>query len=146
MKPLRPFQVPAAISIALLIMAMVCIREGLLDTLFGVRLPYRFYIVLRVVVSVSACYMTYQSYRVRERAWAIVMALIALLYNPVVPIHFTSMVFRDNEDGTILYGERRASALANHWAWIDLVTALVFTYWSGLVNPERRSPPTDPPT
>lgn len=50
-------------------------------------LPYGYYILLRWVVSASAVFLVYLSHQFKKTFWVFLMALIALLFNPIAPIH-----------------------------------------------------------
>ncbi len=53
--------------------------------------PYGFYVMLRLIVCSTSVLLTYDEYRLRGRVsgWAIVLAGIALLFNPLIPVHLT---------------------------------------------------------
>ena len=58
-------------------------------------LPYGYYVLLRLVVCAAAALLTFYDCRVRRRVsgWAITMAGIALLFNPLIPVHLTRAVW-----------------------------------------------------
>lgn len=69
-------------------------------------MPYGYYTVLRFVVSISAaiiCFNTYQKDQ-ELRPWVIMFGLIAILFNPLIPVHLTRSI----------------------WAPIDIICGLVF--------------------
>jgi len=49
--------------------------------------PYGYYVVLRWVVAASALFLIWVSYELEKRIWLVPMAIIAILFNPIVPIH-----------------------------------------------------------
>jgi len=67
-------------------------------------LPYGYYTLLRWVVTTSAIFLVYISHQLEKKFWLFLMAIIALLFNPIAPIHL------DKET----------------WAIIDLVVAIIF--------------------
>ena len=48
--------------------------------------PYFLYVLLRLVVCVSAVYLAVQAHELRKTAWVWVMAAAAVLFNPVIPV------------------------------------------------------------
>ena len=58
------------------------------------RVSYGFYTLLRLVVCGTAAYYAWRDWNPRGRFWPILFAAIALLFNPVVPIHFTRAEWR----------------------------------------------------
>jgi hypothetical protein len=69
------------------------------------NLPYGYYQFLRIAVFVSASVLAWRISKAEGMVtWIFVMAGLALLFNPIFIIHFQ----RDE------------------WAWIDVVSALVF--------------------
>jgi hypothetical protein len=55
------------------------------------RMPYGYYTFTRIVVCGSAAFITYISWKESENVisqlWAVVFGLIAVLFNPLVPIY-----------------------------------------------------------
>jgi len=58
--------------------------------------PYGYYIVLRWVVAASALFLIWVSYELKKQFWLVPMAMVAILFNPIVPIHL------DKETWTII--------------------------------------------
>ena len=57
-------------------------------------LPYGYYMFLRLVICVAAGLLAYLSYQeARSIAWTTSLALLALLFNPIVPIHMARAVW-----------------------------------------------------
>ncbi len=50
--------------------------------------PYGYYVLLRLVVCLTAGLLSWLSYKENRIGWAWVMGFIVLLFNPIVPIHF----------------------------------------------------------
>jgi len=65
---------------------------------------YGYYQFLRWVVTGTAIFILYLSYKLDKKMWLWLMAAIAILFNPILPIYF------DKET----------------WVVIDLVVALLF--------------------
>jgi hypothetical protein len=54
------------------------------------RLPYGYYTLLRFVVCGTAAYGAYfASTEQKKPAWAWIFGIIAVLFNPLIPIHLT---------------------------------------------------------
>lgn len=55
------------------------------------RLPYGYYMFLRIVVCAFAALIAFSSWRddKTSRAWAIVFGAVAILFNPLVPIYLS---------------------------------------------------------
>ena len=52
-------------------------------------LPYGYYTLLRIVVCIAASFIAYSVRSESENVglWAVVFAVIALIFNPIIPIH-----------------------------------------------------------
>ena len=50
---------------------------------------YEFYTFLRIVVCFSSCFAAYQLFKRKDKIW-ILFALMALLFNPLIPVHLGS--------------------------------------------------------
>ena len=79
-------------SIALLLLAIL-------------PLPYGYYTLLRLVVCITAIFLAWMSYKKQKIRWTWAMGLIALVFNPIMPLHFGKEI----------------------WVVIDLSTAIFFT-------------------
>ena len=77
--------------------------------------PYGFYTLLRLVVCGSAVYLAVQFNSRSDGVWIWVMAGVALLFNPVVPVGLT----RDT------------------WVLLDVATAVVFGFAGRKLGPRR---------
>ncbi len=100
--------IPSTISIILLLIA---IPRGL---------PYDYYIFLRWVITVSSVYIAWTSYKLKDIFWIGVFGIVAILFNPIFPIHLTKET----------------------WVVIDLMVATIFFIGIFLIkkgeNSERR--------
>lgn len=72
-------------------------------------LPYGYYMLLRLVVCASAAYLAYSAWKSGSRSWVWLLALLALLYNPVLRIHLTREIWQVINVLTI------AAYLAHFW-------------------------------
>ena len=84
--------IASIVSIVMLLLAMPAIW------------PYGYYILLRWVVTASAIFLVWVSYNLKKTFWLFLMGIIALLFNPIAPIHL------DKET----------------WVIIDLIVAVIF--------------------
>lgn len=75
----------------------------LVAAVFG-RWPYSFYVLMRFVVCGSAAYLALGAYRDKSQFWMWIMGAMALLFNPLVPVHMSR----------------------HDWQRLDVVGALVF--------------------
>lgn len=50
-------------------------------------LPYGFYMLLRVTVCASCAYLSMAEFRAGGTGWGFGLGLIALIFNPLIPIH-----------------------------------------------------------
>ncbi len=86
--------------------------------------PYSYYQFLRLIVCAVACYVGYWSEITGYRAWLYVFGGIAVLFNPLIPIHLSRST----------------------WQPIDVITALLFIASIGFIhhNPKAsRAVPDD---
>lgn len=67
-------------------LSLIC--AGLL--LLGVaNLPYQFYTVLKIVVSIGALWMVIEDYKNRTNLlWILIFGAIAVYFNPILPFEF----------------------------------------------------------
>ena len=66
--------IAAVISIFLLLLAIP-------------RLPYGYYIFLRWALSATALFSAWAAYECKCKFWVFVMGGIAILFNPIIPVH-----------------------------------------------------------
>jgi hypothetical protein len=100
-----------------LIFPLIASITALLVAVFG-DVPYDFFILLRVLVFITCAIVAVGLFRIGAIAkWFWIVVAIALLYNPLLPIHL-----------------HRST-----WEWINIVTIPVFATLSILVRP----PPAD---
>lgn len=52
-------------------------------------LPIGYYTFMRIVVFLASCFITFASYKENEKVnlWVILFALVAILFNPIIPIY-----------------------------------------------------------
>jgi hypothetical protein len=85
-------KIPIIVSIIMLLLA---IASGW---------SYGYYQILRFVVSGASAYTAYQCYQNKRQGWLWILGAVAVLFNPVLPIHM------DKES----------------WVVVDIVAAVVF--------------------
>ena len=68
------------------------------------RYPYSYYILLLWVVCGTSAYGAFKSAEFGKSGWAWVLGIIALLFNPIIPVHLSREI----------------------WAPIDIMAALIF--------------------
>jgi hypothetical protein len=73
------------------------------------ELPYGYYRLLRWVICGISVFLAYKSYEMNKITWVWIMGIIAILFNPLIPIHL------DKES----------------WMFIDIVAA--FTYLASIL-------------
>jgi hypothetical protein len=68
------------------------------------QLPYGYYTLLRLVVCLSAAIIAYVSWT-KHTAWAVVFAIIALLFNPLIIVALNRETWAPIDVGVaVLYG------------------------------------------
>ena len=82
----------SVISIVLLLLAIPAIW------------PYGYYVFLRWVVAASAVFLIWIANKLREQKWLGLMVVVAILFNPIIPIYLTKEI----------------------WVFIDLIVAGIF--------------------
>ena len=82
---------PATTGSPIALHAAVWLLPSVLLFLALFPLPYGFYVLLRFVVCGAAALLTYHEYRMcgRVSGWALALATVALMFNPIVPVHLT---------------------------------------------------------
>lgn len=66
--------------------------------------PYGYYILLRWVVAGTGIFAAYISYNLGKTPWVVILGLVALLFNPIVPVHLSK----------------------DTWVFIDFIAAILF--------------------
>lgn len=94
---------PAVISITLLLIA---IPEGL---------PYGYYIFLRWVIVATSSYIAWASYESEKISWTWVFGVIAILFNPIIPINLNKEL----------------------WVVIDMIVAILFFVGAIAIKPKK---------
>lgn len=75
MKTNKNKNIAIIISVILLFLAMI---EGW---------PYGFFTLLRLVVFGTTAYLSWLAYKSEKQAWTWVFGFIALVFNPLIPLH-----------------------------------------------------------
>jgi len=65
---------------------------------------YGYYILLRWIITASALFLIWISYSLKNKSWLILMAIVALLFNPIAPIYLDK----------------------GNWVVIDFIVAVIF--------------------
>ena len=65
-------------------------------------MPYAYYEILRIVVFGTFGYLSYVAVKQRKHVSVVLLTLPALIFNPIIPLHFDKMV----------------------WAFIDVIAAV----------------------
>ena len=89
---IKALSIPIIISIVILLMTTLK------------HLPHGFYTLLRLVVCLTSIFVASFAYKAHIRHWVYIMGFIALLFNPIIQIHFNKST----------------------WQLIDLITAILF--------------------
>jgi hypothetical protein len=76
-----------SLSIPFRIIALVLLGIALL------KLPYGYYILLRWVVCGVGLLCAYISYEIEKNTWVVLFGIIALLFNPIIPIHLNKEIW-----------------------------------------------------
>ena len=66
-------------SVIAILMLLLAIPSGIW--------PYGYYIILRWVVFGTALFILWTAYKLKRNTWIWIMGAIALLFNPIAPIH-----------------------------------------------------------
>jgi len=56
-------------------------------------LPYGYYRFLRWVICAGSIYHAYLSYETEKKFWIILYAIIAILFNPIIPIYLDKNIW-----------------------------------------------------
>ena len=65
--------------------------------------PYSYYEILRWVIAGISAYLAFIAHEQKNISWTWIMAIVAILFNPIVPFHFARET----------------------WAVLDIITAIV---------------------
>jgi hypothetical protein len=68
-------------------------------------LPYGYYVFLRIVLCVAAVYLAWSEHQEAKsiNAWIVGLVVLAILYNPLVPIHLTREIWSVINLATVLF-------------------------------------------
>jgi hypothetical protein len=80
MKPNK--NIPIIISIIFLSLAILA------------RFPYGFYTLLRLIVCGTTAYLAWLAYECKKQSWVWSFGFIAVLFNPLIPIHLDIALWR----------------------------------------------------
>lgn len=84
--------------------------------------PYGYYLLLRWVVAGTGVFAAYVSYNLGKTFWAIAFGLVALLFNPIIPIHLAK----------------------ENWVDIDLFAAVFYLIMIPIIKLPKIDEPTAP--
>lgn len=73
----------------------IWIIPAILSIIALAKLPYGYYQFLRTVICIAAAYLAYREYQLDDKVtiWAVVFALLAILFNPIIPIHLSREIW-----------------------------------------------------
>ena len=83
-------------SIVAILMLLLAIPSGLW--------PYIYYQILRWIITCVALFIAYTAYHLEKQAWIWIIAIIVILFNPIVPIYLSKET----------------------WVLIDLIVSIIF--------------------
>ena len=74
---------------------------------------YGYYIFLRIVMCIACAFLAYRQFVSNDRLdfWTILLGAVAVLYNPIIPVHLTREIWSVINVGT-------AAVLGAHWALV----------------------------
>lgn len=67
----------------------ITIVLGVLLLLAIFPLTYGYYTFLKLAVFVGGSFLAYQFYQQKNAGWAVVLASMAILFNPIIPVYLT---------------------------------------------------------
>ncbi|MCK5708607.1 MAG: hypothetical protein KAI43_13245 [Candidatus Aureabacteria bacterium] len=69
------------------------------------KLPYSYYMFLRVVICASGCYLFYIAHQFNSKLWKWIFGIMVFLFNPFLPVHLTKAlwVIFDLFTGCVIY-------------------------------------------
>lgn len=76
-----PIKIPLVVSIIMLLLAIPPIW------------PYGYYTLLRLVVCGTAIYVAWNARKLNKEGWIWSMGFVALLFNPIIPIHLDKLTW-----------------------------------------------------
>ncbi|HSW69787.1 MAG TPA: DUF6804 family protein [Gammaproteobacteria bacterium] len=74
---------------------IIWLIPAILSIIALAKLPYGYYQFLRIVICIAASYLIYREYNLNNvlNIWSAVFALLAILFNPIIPIHLPREVW-----------------------------------------------------
>jgi len=97
-------------------MAIAVVASTIFVVMGLFNLPYSFFMLLRIVLCIAAVIGVKRASEARQNNWVWVYAILAVLYNPVLPVHL---------------GDKDV------WVGVNVVTVVIF--WVGLFKFENVS-------
>jgi len=79
--PMRRIWIPQVIACAMLLWALYPGN------------PYGYYLLLRVVCCAAFAYLAFVAWERQQRGWVWVLAVVAVVYNPIFRIHLTREIW-----------------------------------------------------
>ena len=80
--PQKQILLPSIIAMILLFIAIFPIKE------------YGYYILLRWVICLTSVYTVYFSYKTERIYWIWIMGVVAVIFNPIIPLHLGKEIWR----------------------------------------------------
>ena len=75
---------------------LICYTAGGLLFLGALSMPSGYYDILRIIIFAASIYLSITNYNNNESGWMIAFCIIALIFNPIIPLYlydkFTWMV------------------------------------------------------
>lgn len=81
---------------------VVAVLVGLVLVALIPSLPYGYYSVMRWIVSASCAWLALSAHRQGAAPWVWYWAIVAGIYNPIVPVHASRAVWSVVNIGTVL--------------------------------------------
>lgn len=104
--------IPQVICIVMLIWAIIPLNPG--GYYINLR-PYGYFILLRIVVCSICLYLAVYCYQNELTNWVWLLSIIAIVFNPIIPIHLNKEL----------------------WMIIDIVTIIVFLFSFSHLRPKK---------
>ena len=55
--------------------------------------PYGYYVLLRIVLCAVCTFLAFRALEIENTAWAWILGMMAVIYNPIIPIHLTRKIW-----------------------------------------------------
>lgn len=79
-------------------------------------LPYGFYTLIRIIVTIAALLMAHAAHNTKRTPFVYLFGILAILFNPIIKIHFDKGI----------------------WMVLDIIGGVIFIIWL-LINRKRAS-------